>query len=135
MHTTHKKSPRLQQLIAAILVVVGGLSALPALALFMPSNIENIYGLAPIDEHVRLLLQHRALFFGMIGLGIVVSAFKTAWRTPVLSIALLSKFCFVLLVAGADATPEINRVALADGVAIVALGTVLFLHLRSRRYS
>lgn len=133
MQNTQAKSTGTEQLVKIILILVGSVSALPVLGLFLPARLESIYGLAAIDEHVRLLLQHRALFFGMIGAGIIASAFKSAWRTPVLSVALLSKISFVLLVASTDATSEINRVALIDGLAIILLSVILFLDMRSRR--
>ena len=132
MQNTQKTDARLEWLIKGVLVLVGSLSIVPVIALFVPSNLENMYGLVALDDHVRLLLQHRALFFGMIGAGIIASAFKPAWRTPVLGVALLSKVCFVALVASGDASAEINRVALADGVAIILVSIVLFLHVRSR---
>jgi hypothetical protein len=81
------------------------------------------------DPNLEILLRHRAVLFGLLGLALAVAAFRPAWHTPALLAATLSVVSFLVLawlVGGSNAA--IATVVRVDVVAAVLLGAAWVAH-------
>ena len=118
-------------IVKGVLVLVGLLNLLPAVVAFDPARSLGLYGIALDDAALGIAMRHRALLLGTAGLGLIVAAWRTGWRGPALALALCSKIGFLALY-GLYQMPAgpLQRVALADAVALVLLVVVLLLRSR-----
>jgi len=107
------------------LVLVGAAAAVqlfPIVAAFRPTMLAALYAVTPPDETTRLLLRHRAVLLGLVGLALGVALAEPRLLAAAIGLALASKIAFLLLYAVSGAvTPATARVAAADA------GTTVFL--------
>jgi hypothetical protein len=109
---------------------VGLIHLLPLLGVSGRKALEKVYGIPVDSPDLQLLLQHRAVLFGLLGSACLIAAFNAPWRPAVWCAALISTCSFMLLAWMAPSTNSaIARVVWADGVAIAALLVALFIHL------
>lgn len=115
-------------IVQMLLVLVGLLNLLPAVVAFDPARSLALYGIALDDAALGLVMRHRALLLGTVGLGLILAAWRLDWRGPALALAFCSKIGFLALFAlyQLPAGP-LQRVALADGVALMVLALVVLL--------
>lgn len=85
-------------------------------------TLAALYGVAIDDAGLVLLLRHRAVLFGLLGLLLLAAAWRPALQKPALGAGLISVVSFLLL-AGAPGQygASIGRVISADIVALVLL--------------
>lgn len=104
-------------LLAAMLIHL-----LPLLGLFGNAGFEALYGLAAIDSGTTLLLQHRALMFGLMGALLGAAIWQRSWRSPAMALVLLSDLGFLLLAFAAEPlNAQLRRVAAFDAVAVTLI--------------
>jgi hypothetical protein len=103
---------------------------LPLVGVSGRKALEKAYGIPVDSPDLQLLLQHRAVLFGLLGTACLIAAFNTPWRPAVWCAALISTSSFMLLAWLAPSyNAAIARVVWADGVAIAALLVALVVHL------
>lgn len=124
-----KYVPVIALLVAALihLMPVPGVMGAPALT--------RLYGIGVADPNTSILLQHRALLFGALGVLMLVAIGVPGLRLAVLLVGLFSAASFIVVamqVGGYNAA--IARVVVADVVATVSLaaGLAAELWLRQR---
>ena len=83
--------------VVTILLVVGVLHVLPGVALVAPDRLGTLYGVTRLDDDLLVLLRHRAMLLGLLGLFLLAAIARPSWRRPALGGALLSTVVFVLL--------------------------------------
>jgi hypothetical protein len=109
---------------------VGLIHLLPLVGVSGRRALEQAYGIPVESPDLQLLLQHRAVLFGLLGTACLIAAFNAPWRPAVWCAALISTCSFMLLAWLAPSTNSaIARVVWADGVAIAALLITLIVHL------
>lgn len=109
-----------------VLLLVGAITTVPSVVVVAPSFLQRLYGVTPTDPVQLALLQHRGVFFGIIGGGLILSAFRRSLRDTFITIALVAKLCFVGIVYfHPGVTEQLGSIAIIDLVAIVLLLTVL----------
>ena len=100
----------------------------PLLAISGAAAIERLYGVTPGDATTLLLLQHRALLFGLLGGLMLLAIWQPALRWIALSVAMISMSGFVLLIGldseAAQLNAKVQQVGKIDLLALplVALG-------------
>jgi hypothetical protein len=118
------------------LLVAGIIHLLPVPGVMGASTLARLYGIEVNDPNTAILLQHRALLFGVLGV-LMLSAIALPWlRVTVLTVALFSAASFlVVAMAVGGYNPAISRVVVADVVAsvLLAAGLVAELWLISRK--
>lgn len=123
----------MQYLVSATLVIVGIIHLLPLSGVLGAERLAALYGL-PFDEpNLAILMRHRAVLFGMLGLLMVYAAFQPALQTLAFVAGFASVVSFLWLAWSASGyNPQLARVVLADGVALVCLvaGGALHAYLR-----
>jgi len=112
------------------LLVAGIIHLLPVPGVMGVSTLTRLYGIEVNDPNTVILLQHRALLFGVLGV-LMLSAIALPWlRVTALTVALFSAASFVVVAMGGGGYNQaIGRVVLADVVASVLLAAGLVVEL------
>lgn len=112
--------------------LTGLVHLLPLAGVLGRSALERAYGveLGPGPDLV-ILMQHRALLFGLLALACFVAIPVPAWRVPAGVAALASMLGFVLLAGLHAHNAAIARVVWVDVAGAVALGVGLLAHARA----
>jgi hypothetical protein len=113
------------------LFVAGVIHLLPIPGVMGASQLTLLYGIEVSDPNVAILLQHRALLFGVLG-GLMLSGIVLPrLRIPALVVGLCSAASFIgvaLAVRGYNAS--IHRVMTADVLATILLAAGLAAEVR-----
>ena len=110
----------------AVLLFVSIIHLTPALGVLGADRLQQLYGIAISDTDLLILMRHRAVLFGLLGLFFVVSAFKPDIQGLAITVALLSMISFVLLAMfSGPYNGQIGRAVLVDLVAIGLLMLVV----------
>lgn len=117
-----KKSTTIHYLVSAMLVVVGIIHLLPLSGVLGAERLAALYGV-PFDEpNLAILMRHRAVLFGLLGVFLVYAAFQPALQNLALIAAFASVVWFVWLAWSAGGyNPQLQRVFMADLVALACL--------------
>jgi hypothetical protein len=108
------------------LVVSGLIHLLPLPGVLGASALARLYGIEVADPNTSILLQHRALLFGMLGVLMLVAAAVPGLRVTVLTVSLFSAASFMVVaiwVGGYNSA--IARVVAADALASILLASGL----------
>lgn len=85
-------------------------------------QLTRLYGVAADDPNVGILLQHRAVLFGLLGVLLVAAAFRHELRAVALIAGLVSTLSFLVIALHAGGyNSQVARVVAADAVAVVLL--------------
>ena len=125
----------LRYLIAAMLIVVGVIHLLPLSGVLGSDRLEALYGVSVSDPNLVILMRHRAVLFGLLGLFLLFAAFQPAFQTVAFVSGFVSVVSFLWLVWSVGGyNPQIGRVVMVDIVALVCLliGFVAHVYVRSR---
>ena len=108
------------------LLVAGIIHLLPVPGVMGVSTLARLYGIEANDPNTAILLQHRALLFGVLGV-LMLSAIALPWlRVTALTVALFSAASFIVVaMAVGGYNTAIGRVVVADVVASVLLAAGL----------
>ncbi len=114
-----------------VLVIAGAVHLLPAIGVLGASRLQHLYSVAIDDPNLVLMLQHRALLFGVLGAGLLAAAWLPAIRTAMIAAGLISTagFCLLVFTAG-EANPALRRVAWIDVPIAIGLAVAFVVHLR-----
>lgn len=112
------------------LIVVGVINGLPVIGSLSPQTVQSLYGVTITNQSIILLLRHRAILFGLLGLFTIYASFHRELYTFATVQALVSMLSFVYLwyAMHGEKLSKMNRVALVDIAASVALMTSYFLY-------
>ncbi len=112
----------MHRVVAVILIAVGLLHLYPAIGMFGPEHLGQIYDIVSDDADTLLLLRHRAVLFAMLGLTLIAGGIRVRWRWPALVAGLVSTLSFVLLAFPLDDnSAAVTRVFWSDVVSSAAL--------------
>jgi hypothetical protein len=120
--------------ISILLAAVAVIHLLPLSGVLGPERLAVLYGL-PFDEpSLQIMMRHRAVLFGMLGVFLLGAAFKPEWQPVAFAAGFVSTVSFLWLawsVGGYNAA--IGRVVVADVVAVACLAVAVVLHLLRQR--
>jgi hypothetical protein len=125
----------MRQLITVLLIVVGIIHLLPVTGALGSRQLAELYGF-PVDEpNLEILMRHRAVLFGLLGLFLIAAAFTPALQIHAFTAGLLSVGSFLWLAwSVGDYSPQIRRVVVADIIAllclVIAIAAYLIVHPR-----
>jgi len=115
--------------IAAIFVLTGLLNAYPAIGMLGAKQLRGLYGIPIADANLLTLMQHRAVMLGLIGLFMIVAAFRRELQPAAFVLGFASMLSFVVFARLQDEPSRfILKVATADiaGSALLLAGLVLY---------
>ena len=108
-----------------LLVVAGIIHLLPLAGIAGGEQLARLYGVQVADPSLLILLQHRAVLFGLLGAFLVAAAFLRAWQAPATAAGLVSAVSFLAIAWWVgDFNSSMHRVVTADLVAIACLAVV-----------
>jgi hypothetical protein len=119
-------------LTSTMLVVVGIIHLLPVSGVLGSDRLTTLYGLTFDEPNLAILMRHRAVLFGVLGVFMLVAAIKPSFQTAAFVAGFVSVASFLLIaysIGGYNAA--IQRVVIADWVALVCLAIGFAAHLRS----
>ena len=112
----------MRHLVSAMLVVGGVIHLLPLSGVLGSERLAVLYGLSFNEPNLAILMRHRAVLFGLLGLFLCFAAFRPAWQTIAFVAGFISVVSFLWLarsVGGYNAS--VARVVVADVVALACL--------------
>ena len=112
----------MRHLVSAMLVVVAVIHLLPLSGVLGGERLAALYGLRFDEPNLAILMRHRAVLFGLLGLFLLVAAFRPAWQPAAFMAGFVSVASFLVLagsVGGINA--QVARVVAADWAALVCL--------------
>jgi hypothetical protein len=121
--------------VRAVLLLMGAVTATPALALIDVYTLEWTYGLTDTDPMATALLQHRGMLQLALGAAIAWSAFAAGVRVPVALAAIATKGVFLALILP-DAALRADLAAFSvyfDSTCIVLLAALIAVEIRRPR--
>jgi uncharacterized membrane protein len=112
----------LNRITIACLTLAGVIHLLPLPGVMGAGQITRLYGVATDDPNAVILLQHRALLFGLLGVLLIAAAFRPELRAVALVAGLVSTVSFLVIAWGVGGyNAQVARVVVADVLAVVLL--------------
>ncbi|MBL8934803.1 MAG: hypothetical protein JNM69_09630 [Archangium sp.] len=110
-----------------LVLSVALLNLVPLVVAIAPRFSTTLYGL-PLDQPVlEIVMRHRAVLLGCVGMGLGLAAFREEWWWPALSFALVSKLSFLALcLLHVNELGPLRRVASSDLIALLVLGVAAY---------
>ncbi len=125
----------MRHLISAMLVVTALIHLLPLSGVLGGKRLTALYGL-PLDErNLAILMRHRAVLLGLVGLLLLLAAFRPELQAVALIVGFISVLSFLWLARSTGGyNARIARVFTADIIALVCLivGAAAYVYLRHR---
>lgn len=123
-----------EKLIAFLMVVVAVIHLLPLMGILGVDKLNNLYGITIADNNLEILMRHRAMLFGLLGLFFVVAAFKRIHQPMAFLLAFISLISFLYLSWSIGGYNEaIARVVTVDLIALGALLVAVVLYFTARK--
>jgi len=111
-------------LVTTLYLVAALINLVPVSGVFGAARLEALYGMPFADPNLLVLMRHRAVLFGIVGVLLAVAAFMPGVRT-VAAIAGFVSMCSYIVVVWLVGPNEINdalrRVLWVDVVGVVVL--------------
>lgn len=120
-------------IVSTLLVAIGAIHLIPAVGVFSPSRLRQLYGIAPDAPTLLLLLQHRALLFALLGAFLVLAAFRPSLQPLAFIAALVSMAGFLWMAGHGPHDAAVVRVIRVDIVGLVLLAVAFVVHTLAAR--
>jgi hypothetical protein len=112
----------MRYLISATLILTAIIHLLPLPGVLGSERLAALYGLDVLEPNLAILMRHRAVLFGLLGVYLAIAAFRPAWQPAAFLAGLISVVTFLWLARSTGHyNAQIARVVAADVVALVAL--------------
>jgi hypothetical protein len=125
----------MRHFIAATLLIAALVHLLPVVGVFGPAPLAALYGIAISDPDTEILMRHRAVLFGLLGVFLGVAAFHAPFQAAGFVAGLVSVLAFLLIALSVGQyNALLSRVVMADvfaAVVLVAGGLALALSRRA----
>lgn len=109
-------------LVAAMLMVVAFIHLLPLLGVLGATQLASLYGLDFSDPNLAILMRHRAVLFGLMGVFFLYAAIRPAVQPIAFVAGFVSIVSFLVLAwMTGDYNPQVARIFAGDVVALAAL--------------
>ena len=109
-------------IIPAMLVAVGIIHILPLSGVLSATRLFDLYGISFEDPNLEILMRHRAVLFGLLGIFLICSIFIPNFQLAALIAGFVSVISFLYLsysIGGYN--DQVSRIVMADKVALVCL--------------
>jgi hypothetical protein len=128
------KAPRWTEwLIRFAFAATGVIHLLPLVGLLGRPLLERAYGIHLGEgQDLVILMQHRALLFGLLATACLLAVGRPSWRTPVGTGVLVSMLGFVLIAGWQPHGAAVAQVMWVDMGASLLVAIGLLLHIKPR---
>lgn len=108
------------KIVTVMLVVAGVIHLLPVNGVRGPEQLAAMYGVPVSGPDLEILMRHRAVLFGLLGVFLLVAAFKPELQVSGIIVGAISVITFIGLAWSVGRyNTSIRRVVIAD---LLALG-------------
>jgi len=115
-------STSLRTIVTSMLALVGLIHLMPIAGILGAEQLESLYGIYLAEPNILILMRHRAILFALLGLFMLLAAFREQYQPIALVAGYISVIGFLVLAyLSGDYNSELKRVVMADLVALVAL--------------
>ncbi len=112
----------MEKVITGLLVLVGIIHLLPVSGVLGLERLVALYGVPLGDPNLEILMRHRAVLFGLLGLFLVYAAFKPSLQALAIIAGCVSVVSFIVIAWSVGGyNDSVRKVVIADLIAIVAL--------------
>ena len=126
----------MQKTIDVLLIVVGIIHLLPLGGVLGAERLAALYGLSFEEPNLAILMRHRAILFGILGLFFVYAAFQPALQPLAFVAGFISVISFLGIAWSVGGYNEaIRKVILADLLAAACLLAVVILYFIIHRHN
>ncbi|MBX7219684.1 MAG: phosphopantetheine adenylyltransferase [Blastocatellia bacterium] len=113
----------MRYLVSAMLIVVGLIHLLPVPGVLGSETLARLYGISCAEPNLAILMRHRAVLFGVLGLFFMFAAVKPAYQPAAFGMGFVSVVSFLWLAWSVGGyNTQVGRVFMADVVALLCLG-------------
>ncbi len=112
------------QIVGLTLLLCGAIHLLPTAGLLGAARLEALYGVkVGGDPNLSVLLRHRALLFGLLGVPLAWASFRREWQPAAITAGLVSTGSFIALcrAEGERVNAQLRRVSLIDSIVVGGL--------------
>jgi len=111
-----------EKIITGLLLIVAIIHILPVSGFTGVARLEALYGVAISGSDLEILMRHRAMLFGILGVFFAYAAFTPSMQPLAFIAAFATIFSFFYLAATVEGyNAAIQKVVLADIVAAICL--------------
>ncbi len=119
----------LRYVVPAMLILVGLIHLLPLSGVLGGERLASLYGISFSEPNLAILMRHRAVLFGLLGMFLIVAAFRPMFRTVAFIAGFISVVSFLwIAVTAGSYNDQVGRVVTADVIALVCLVVGLAAH-------
>ncbi len=112
----------MEKVLIGLLLLVGLIHLLPVSGVLGAERLSALYGLAVSEPNMEILMRHRAVLFGLLGLFLMYAAFQPSMRTLAIIAGLISVVSFLVIAwSVGEYNAFVRKVVIADVIATIAL--------------
>jgi hypothetical protein len=112
----------MRHLVSATLVIVAIIHLLPLSGAIGSERLASLYGISFDEPNIAILMRHRAVLFGLLGLFMLFAAFAPRFQLAAFVVGFVSVVSFLWLASSVGGyNAAIGRVITADIVALACL--------------
>jgi hypothetical protein len=116
--------------ITALMLVVAAIHLVPITGFLGARRLSALYGIDVTDADLEILMRHRAVLFGILGVFFAYAAFTPALQ-PIAFIAAAASLAsfFFLAFSASEISAPIRKIVIGDVVAAICLVGAIVLYL------
>ncbi len=123
----------MNKIMAGLLLLAGIIHLLPLPGVLGAERLTALYGLSFNEPNLEILMRHRAVLFGLLGVLLVYAAFTPSIQPLAIIAGCVSAVSFIAIAWSVEGyNASIQKVVLADIVAIIALVIAGAIHVFSK---
>lgn len=111
-----------EKIITILLVIAGIIKLLPVIGVLGANRLSALYSIPFEEPNLLILMQHRAVLFGLLGAFLIWAAFRPALQPFAFIAGFVSAISFILIaqIVG-NYNPGITKVIFADVIVTICL--------------
>ena len=98
----------MEKIITSLLIIVAIIHLIPVTGVLGEERLASLYGLSFEEPNIAILMRHRAILFGLLGMFIVYAAFNKALQPLAFATGFISVISFILIAWEVDSYNEEN---------------------------
>ena len=112
----------MEKIVTGLLVLVGIIHLLPVSGVLGVERLVALYGVSLGEPNLEILMRHRAILFGLLGLFLVYAAFQPSLKLMAIVAGLVSVVSFIAIAWSVGGYNDaVRKVVIADVLATIGL--------------
>lgn len=123
----------MEKVVTGLLVLVGIIHLLPVSGVLGVKRLAALYGVSLGEPNLEILMRHRAILFGLLGLFLIYAAFQPSLQSISIVAGVISVVSFIAIAWSVGGYNDaIRKVVIADIIATAGLVVAAIIHAVSR---